>query len=511
MPRAVLLVTAFCEGLCVLLIEIVGARAMAPFFGTSLAVWTAQITATLLFLALGYRAGGGLSRRAHGWHLPLLFGVAGAWLFLYRFLRTPLMTALAAGLGVAGGSFASAAVLFGVPLVCLGAVSPVLIAAIDRSRPGAGSAAGSLFFINTLGGLAGGWATAFLVIPYLSVTGALSATGAVLLAVSMFWLGARRGLATAVLALLAAAATVAALLVVPPFLAGEPPLRKTRVIYESESSIGNLQVVDYGFAGHRGFLIDGISQDEVNTDDFRSLLSFTSSMRALAHRFAPGARRALVLGLGAGLLARSLAREGVAVKAVDVDQRIADLARRYFDLGDAVQVEIADGRTFLRQDPGSYDVVFLDVFAAESVPWHLTTVEAFREIRSHLAPGGVLIINTMSDAGGDTLGLRRMEAALLRVFPQALVFLGDPHDAAPDALTSATLVAGESLDSVPPPPAAADAMVRAALETLLPRARAARAGVEPATDEWSDVDYADAGLRARWRALALSRGIPGDG
>jgi len=48
----------------------------------------------------------------------------------------------------------------------LGSVSPVLIQYIDARRPGAGSAAGRLFFTNTMGGLAGGWITAFALIPH---------------------------------------------------------------------------------------------------------------------------------------------------------------------------------------------------------------------------------------------------------------------------------------------------------------------------------------------------------
>src|SRR5262245_4797991 len=126
MPRAVLYATAFLEGLSVLIVEIVGARAMAPYFGSSLMVWTAQITATLLFLAVGYRLGGALSIRANRQHLPLLFGVAGGWLILFRWLRSPVMLGAAPTLGIAVGSFASASALFGVPLICLGAVSPVI-------------------------------------------------------------------------------------------------------------------------------------------------------------------------------------------------------------------------------------------------------------------------------------------------------------------------------------------------------------------------------------------------
>src|SRR3954470_1746001 len=81
--------TAYLEGLSVLIVEIAGARALAPFFGTSLQVWTSQITATLFFLALGYGLGGKLARISGRWTVPVLFITAGIWLTLYPLMRTP--------------------------------------------------------------------------------------------------------------------------------------------------------------------------------------------------------------------------------------------------------------------------------------------------------------------------------------------------------------------------------------------------------------------------------------
>src|SRR5947199_1903975 len=150
MKRAIL-ATAFVEGISVLVVEIAGARALAPYFGSSLYVWTAQITATLLFLALGYGLGGRFSRTPGAWKLPAVFWAAGLWLALYPFLRNSVLGVAAARFGVAGGSFLASALLFGLPLSCLGAVSPLLIARLDALQAGAGSAAGQLFLINTLG------------------------------------------------------------------------------------------------------------------------------------------------------------------------------------------------------------------------------------------------------------------------------------------------------------------------------------------------------------------------
>lgn len=62
--RTRLLVLSFIEGGCVMMVELAGAKMLAPWFGTSLYVWSAVLGVTLGGLMLGYYAGGILSRRA---------------------------------------------------------------------------------------------------------------------------------------------------------------------------------------------------------------------------------------------------------------------------------------------------------------------------------------------------------------------------------------------------------------------------------------------------------------
>src|SRR5687768_17573005 len=91
--RALALI-AFVEGAAGLVLEIAGARVLAPYFGTTHVVWTAQITATLAFLALGYGLGGALAPRRSAGALVLLLAAAGIWLGLGSWLRPPLFGAM---------------------------------------------------------------------------------------------------------------------------------------------------------------------------------------------------------------------------------------------------------------------------------------------------------------------------------------------------------------------------------------------------------------------------------
>src|SRR5262245_61676225 len=63
-PSASLLgLLVFLTGGVILVLEIVGARLLSPVFGSSLYVWSALITVTLLSLAVGYELGGRLADR----------------------------------------------------------------------------------------------------------------------------------------------------------------------------------------------------------------------------------------------------------------------------------------------------------------------------------------------------------------------------------------------------------------------------------------------------------------
>jgi len=491
-------VTALLEGASVIVVEIAGARALAPFFGTSLQVWTAQITVTLFFLAAGYGVGGLLAKSLRPTTLPMLFAIAGFMLALYPVMRGPILDASSANLGVAFGSLISASILFGPTLLALGAVSPVLIAYIDRRRPGAGSAAGRLFFTNTMGGLAGGWLTAFVLIPHMSLRIALVTTGVVLLLIAAVWLFAGRSNASAVV-------VVPALLIAGYILFFSQPERVFKekhgmsfeMKYSHQSGIGLLQVLE--FADSRALLINGVLQGQLDlSSDFHGARSeYIHSMDILARSHHPTARTALQLGLGAGLLPKELDHRGVKVKTIEIEPQIVKLARDYFELPQSVEVITADARSFLRHDTGKYDLIFLDTFASESTPWHILTVEAMAEIKARLNPGGRLIINTVSFPDPKKAALDGIEASVLSAFPEEIVYASPPETNDPEELVNVLIVAGENLHADPkvdPNP-----IHSAHLAKLLALARPGTRTATPCTDDRSNLDYAQASMRVHWR------------
>lgn len=119
----------------------------------------------------------------------------------------------------------------------------------------------------------------------------------------------------------------------------------------------------------------------------------------------PEPRTVLVIGLGGGTLPRALEQilPQVRIDVVEIDPAVVRVAGEYFDFkaNDRVRVIEADGRVYVKRairEEKRYDLIMLDAFDHEYIPEHLLTQEFLREVKTLLAPGGVLAANTFSSS-----------------------------------------------------------------------------------------------------------------
>jgi spermidine synthase len=108
-------------------------------------------------------------------------------------------------------------------------------------------------------------------------------------------------------------------------------------------------------------------------------------------------RRVLMIGLGAGAVPRLL-RAGfpdLEIDVVEIDPAVAKIAKQHFFVQEdpLYRIWISDGRTFVKQAKKKYDLVILDAFNADSIPFHLTTVEFLREVKAAMTDSGVVVSN----------------------------------------------------------------------------------------------------------------------
>jgi spermidine synthase len=182
---------------------------------------------------------------------------------------------------------------------------------------------------------------------------------------------------------------------------------------------------------------------------FRTRFEYTDYLD-LGLAYNPDARRVLFIGLGGGSAPKRFWRDfpRLQLQVVELDPDVVDVAYRWFALprNPRLQVDTEDGRRWLARHDTRWDVIVIDAFYADSIPFHLATVEFLDLARSRLAPGGVIVTNMIGALTGDTSRLLRSMTRTYRgVFSTVElhpVFLEGDRD--PASLRNVILVATDS-------------------------------------------------------------------
>jgi len=180
---AIVLIACVC-GWFVMELEILGVRVLAPYFGSAGYVVTGSVIGIfLLSLSAGYMLGGWLSRKANSKRvLGINLMASGIWLCAMPFFIEPVCNGIFnIGLDEKWGSLLAALVLFGVPTMLLGTVSPTVVRWLTTRASDSGLNAGLVLAFSTMASFAGCVVTAFYLV-LLSLRLTICASGVALVA-----------------------------------------------------------------------------------------------------------------------------------------------------------------------------------------------------------------------------------------------------------------------------------------------------------------------------------------
>lgn len=390
-----LYVLSFAEGAAVMAAEICGARLIAPFFGSSLYVWSAVMAVTLGGLAAGYFYGGRLSTRPDkAVMLQRVILCSVAWLILMPLLPG-LFYLIASHVPLIPAVILGVLILLFPAMLCMGAASPLVIACLTHEAGQSGANSGRVYAISTTGGILATFLCGFWLVPAwgLMITLACFA-GLLALALILFSLQikALKGLP---------------LLLIPLLLAGygfvKAPHHKS-VVYEAEGILGRLEVLEEPPAADpqamiRKLAINRIVQTEMDVTTRRSVSAYAALLEDNLKHCPPG--KALVLGLGGGVVSNMLHANGYQVTAVEFDPRIIEMARTFFYLDPSIVAVADDARHYLNGTGEKFNLVLFDIFKAEEQPSHVLTAESLQKLKTQLYPGAVVVVNTHGYLSGD--------------------------------------------------------------------------------------------------------------
>ena len=391
--------TEFFSGMSVMAVELGASRLLAPYFSSSQIVWTVIIGMIMIAMALGNVWGGRMADKNP--NPSKLYGrllVSAIWIALIPFVGKYVIAGVSFGVAIfietnflVWASMASCLVLFVFPLMLLGTVTPSLVKYTVSDLEKNGRIVGELEALNTIGSIIGTFIPTFVTIPTVGTAATfLIFAGILALLAILYFISAKKK------RVVSAAAMILILLLGSQTGKVSFAFTSDGILYEGESIYNYLQVQE----NENSILLStnvlvGVQSIMMKEQKLTGMYyDYALAAPFMAGIPDKGEGRLLILGLGTGTYAVLCEEyfDGMEIEGVEIDSKIVDLSREYFNLPETVEVSINDGRAYL-SNAGTYDVIMVDAYQDITIPFQMSTVEFFTQVKEHLTEDGVMVVN----------------------------------------------------------------------------------------------------------------------
>lgn len=396
--KVYLYLTEFFSGMSVMAVELGASRLLAPYFSSSQIVWTIIIGTIMIAMALGNIFGGKSADKNPD--PDKLYGrilVAGVWIAAIPFVGKFAVMGISALLVVTvntnfliWAAFITCMAVFVFPLFLLGTVTPSLVKYTIDSLDDSGKTVGMLNASNTIGSIIGTFVPTFISIPTVGTAVTFLIFSGILLILGItYFISLKKG-----------AAKITASVLLFAICCGLSPslgfaFWEKDLAYEGESVYNYLQVKDNDRRTTLSTnVLFGVQSVYMKSGELTGMY-YDYAMAAPLMADTDDTVDILVLGMGTGTYAKQCMKyfDGVTAEGVEIDEKIIELSRRYFELPDEVKVTAYDGRAFLNVCDKKYDVIMVDAYQDITIPFQMSSKEFFAQVRSHLNDGGVMVCN----------------------------------------------------------------------------------------------------------------------
>jgi len=406
--------TVFISSFCIMVLELVAGRAIAPYLGSSLYTWTSVIGVVLAGITIGNWFGGRLADRfqpskALAWLFAIssvscvatvaLNNFVGKWMWLWQF-PWPKRSLL------------HVSIVFLLPSTILGTISPLVAKmALQRGLP-SGRTVGDIYAWGAAGSIVGTFVAGYYLIAAMGTISIIWVVGGVMMLMALLYgLKSRLPYVSALFFLACLAMGVSPWQWTEKagikFKLRKPP--DPTEVYEDETQYCYIVVKNLGGVPERRlFLQDKLVHSEILMGDISRLqYSYEQIMAAVTHRFSQSKDKPcfLVIGGGGYVLPRYLEKfwPGSTVDVVEIDPGVTEAAIRAFGLEPSTTIRtiLLDARAYVnelieRKSRGekvkSYDFIYEDALNDYSVPYQLTTQQFNEKIAELLTADGVYMV-----------------------------------------------------------------------------------------------------------------------
>ena len=365
---------------------------------------------------------------------PIIFS-AGLYIVFIPFISPAILSSTYSSFVAAAGtggnsnnesqyaSLIATFILLIIPTLLLGIISPYAVKLATTTLARLGNIAGNLYSAATIGSIIGTFVTVFVLIPTFAINYIIFGLGLTLIILaSIIGLGRLpKILAGSVVLMLFLSNTF---LVVNPVSYGY----FGNMVYQKETPYAHLDVVDSVDNTQRALFLDGNIHSIMNKQDPTQLLIYTRFF-PIGFVFNPSAKHVLFVGGGGFSGPKYFLKTypDVTVDVAEIDPVVIDVAQKYFNVTKSPRLNIYndDARDFLTKTSNQkYDIIILDAFSKNYVPFHLMTLQYYQLLYNKLTTSnGVIVSNQVGSLEGDTSNLYRAAyKTMSQVFPDVYAF-----------------------------------------------------------------------------------------
>ena len=404
-----------------MILELIASRLLAPFFGTTNLVWTAVIGIILLSNSVGNYIGGKIADKKNvEKRLIILLLTISVLIFIIPIIQTNSLSFLSNSIkDTKIGAIVSTVILFFLPSMFLGCISPIVIKLKMKDLENAGKTSGKIYAIATIGSLFGTFLGGFYLIPHFGCNQLLILMSIIIIGLSLF-VGRTsdkkyKEIFVFVFILICVVTYIVflrnSLKDQQRVLNGEKD-----VVASFETEYGSIKINNliYKNRATRLLLINkgNESADFVDNDDYDIVFPYVKSYCKMFENNT-NINNVLMIG-GAGYSYPKYYIKNYPEKRMDVveiDDRVTKIAGIYFNLNNLIEkynikennrlrIFHDDGRVYLNKNSIKYDAILNDSFSGFVPARNMATKEAVERIHDSLVEGGLYLNNIIGSLKG---------------------------------------------------------------------------------------------------------------